>query len=174
MHAVDISGQVAGFSEEILVENLVDSMMQEGDQSEEDERPRKGKSKRRTKQERNQAAASDRHVAAAAELERIRKVPQSATSNGLAGVGENPESTSNEETDGRADVINSTVKEPKHAKLAFRGKKIKKDKVMSGDDRGRESASGPHLLFWFYQLLNAYSNLTSAVGLDPLPSTFFL
>lgn len=99
--------------------------IQEGLSDEDNGRSKKAKSKRRAKQEKKQVAASNRHVASAAELE--QNASQAAGVSGdttlereviSGGVNNNK-------------VINTKeVPQPKHMKLGTRGKKMKKEKVL--------------------------------------------
>jgi len=96
-----------------------DSVVEEKD-LDEDEKSKKGKSRRRAKQDRNQAAVSNRYSSSATGVE------QTATNDA-----ENGDATGGSSSTGASESVRIVRELPqvKHSKLAHRGKKIKKEKV---------------------------------------------
>lgn len=100
--------------------------MQEGLSDGDDGRSKKSKSKRRAKQEKKQVAASNRHVASAAELER-NESPQVV---GVSGDTTLEREVISGGVNNNKVVNTKEVPQPKHMKLGTRGKKMKKEKVL--------------------------------------------
>lgn len=88
----------------------------------EDEKSKKGKSRRRAKQDRKQAAVSGRYAASATDFEQS----ETAATNGDATSDTGGPSTGANES---ARIVRE-LPQVKHSKLAHRGKKIKKEKVL--------------------------------------------
>lgn len=99
--------------------------MQEGLSDEDNGRSKKAKSKRRAKQEKKQVAASNRHVASAAELE--QNASQAA---GVSGDTTLEREVISGGVNNNKVVNTKEVPQPKHMKLGTRGKKMKKEKVL--------------------------------------------